>query len=111
MTFKWIDEYWQRGQRLFQRTIQQREEAQVVSHTTISTISAIHHKHLCIISNITTTSTSTITSFTRMTQGLVEELWDLLQGLMSSARCISLSQFWPLIAKIASESESFLSSL
>ena len=41
MTFKWIDEYWQRGQRLFQRTIQQREEAQVVSHTTNSTITTI----------------------------------------------------------------------
>ena len=90
MTFKWIDEYWQRGQRLFQRTIQQREEAQVVSHTTIITIisttiiSTI--SPITIISHITLTSTSTIISFTRMTQGLVEELWDLFQGLLASAR-------------------------
>ena len=97
MTFKRIDECCYRGQRLYQRTIQQREEAQVTSHTTISTTVIITPiSSITIITHIILTSTITITvchqhQIKRMTQGLVEELWDLLQGLMSSARCFSLS--------------------
>ena len=86
---------------LFHRTLNQREEAQVlVININVITITIhiiitniIHHT---ITTIVTTTSICTSISITtlhkliRMMQGLVEELWDLLQSILASARWISL---------------------
>ena len=70
MTFKRIDECCYRGQRLYQRTIQQREEAQVTSHTTISTTVIITPiSTITIITHIILTSTITTTVCQKIDSG------------------------------------------